>query len=600
VASPPATTLAFADIRVGDRLGGGGNADVFEASARIDGREHNIAIKEPRVEGTIAVEEMTELLEEAELWQSLDAHEHIVGVVDWGETPKPWIAMEYMDGGTLRQRLDTVGPPPIAEAIWIARCLCRAVRHAHRHGVVHLDLKPSNVLFRGTEGETWNVPKIADWGLATHLIEHSGTVEGLSPAYAAPEQVDPDSTAAPDDYTDIYQLGVILYELLTGELPYDATGFALGQRIADPDATPIPPSEREDTLSPAIDAVVLPALAHEKADRYETVVELRNALEALQTDRPFPPAVRSRLDEQPPSQRESATGDADASVDIDTETDVDTDTDADADASTETDVDTETETDAEADISHLPLTDLPGVEADHADALRRNGYRTPQELRTASQRELAAVEGISRALAARIKANIDARDADADVEDSTEQPAETEPERTIHFTNGIADLDDLATVKAAVRSGDIVLGPDLESEVSISKEEVSDELRLLAREVGGDVIRWGDVLVTAPSGMTISREQPFGDGDVHIPPISDMSDVHEIKDTVRDGDICICPLGVDMDLDSNTKEHLIDSLSKVDGDIIQWTSADEYEASETNETIVVTPPGVDIAREPLT
>lgn len=294
--SLPAATLSFDDIEVREVIGHGGNADVHRATTRIKGQNRTIAIKKPRVRGTLSNERIAAVLAEAETWQRIDDHEHVVGIVDWGLDAIPWVAMEYMDGGTLRVRLDEDGPLPVAEALWISRCLARAVHYGHRHGIAHLDLKPANVLFRKTDDDTWPVPKLADWGLAKRLIEHSGSVDGISPDYAAPEQVDPDYPAQPDDYTDIYQLGVIVYELLTDDLPYDATGLALSQRIADSDADPVPPSERRDELTSEVDAVILPALAYDRTERYDSAINFVKGIEALQAEGAFPPIVSDLLE----------------------------------------------------------------------------------------------------------------------------------------------------------------------------------------------------------------------------------------------------------------------------------------------------------------
>ena len=93
--------------------------------------------------------------------------------------------MEGIDWESLRKRVNN-GRIETREAFWIGVCLSSTIQHAHRHGVVHLDLKPSNVLFRKTPNGLWDVPKVADWGLSSYLIKHSGTGEGLTPNYAAP------------------------------------------------------------------------------------------------------------------------------------------------------------------------------------------------------------------------------------------------------------------------------------------------------------------------------------------------------------------------------------------------------------------------------
>jgi serine/threonine protein kinase len=115
VGSPDRRSLDYADIEVGDVLGQGGSSDVFEATvAGVDGP---IALKEPRLQVTVTRRQVESFLEEAERWAAVDDHPNVVGVVDWSGTPVPWIALEHMDGGTLRARLDAEEGIGLAEAL---------------------------------------------------------------------------------------------------------------------------------------------------------------------------------------------------------------------------------------------------------------------------------------------------------------------------------------------------------------------------------------------------------------------------------------------------------------------------------------------------
>jgi hypothetical protein len=258
-------------------IGGGGNADVTRARLPTPDGDVTLAIKRPRMSGTLHADTVDRLLQEAETWDKLDDHDHVVGVVDYGAQPLPWIAMEYMDAGDLGDR---AGELAFDQALWTALAITKAVRHAHRRGVAHLDLKPANVLFRSVDG-AWDVPKVADWGLSKHLLEHSKSVEGLSPQYAAPEQFDSDRGPA-DDITDVYQLGAVLYELFTGRPPFEGEpAEAMHRTLYE---APAPPSEVAD-LPPALDDVLLTALAKERDDRYGDIVYLRDDLQALFEDR---------------------------------------------------------------------------------------------------------------------------------------------------------------------------------------------------------------------------------------------------------------------------------------------------------------------------
>jgi hypothetical protein len=224
-------SLSYADIEKRGELGRGGNADVFRATARTDGGDIDIALKEPRMsgDGTLHTEVVERMIDEAETWQRLDGHDHIVGVVDYGSEPLPWIAMEHMDAGHLGER---AGDLPLDQALWTAIATAEGVRHAHRRGVAHLDLKPENVLFRAV-ADAWNAPKVADWGLSKHLLEHSQSVEGVTPYYAAPEQF-ADGYGTPDDITDVYQLGAVFYELFTGRPPFEGRPMRVMRQVEFP------------------------------------------------------------------------------------------------------------------------------------------------------------------------------------------------------------------------------------------------------------------------------------------------------------------------------------------------------------------------------
>jgi len=267
----PDVSVEYEALTDEEPIGGGGNADVSKATLPGPTGNVTLAIKRPRMAGTLHTDAVSRLLDEAETWDQLDDHDHIVGVVDYGDQPVPWIAMEYMDGGHLGDRS---GELELPQALWTAIAVTKGVRHAHRRGVAHLDLKPANVLFRTVDG-AWDVPKVADWGLSKHLLDHSKSVDGLSVHYAAPEQFD-DSGAATDDITDVYQLGAVFYELFTGRQPFEGQPFSVIEQIKN--TRPTPPSEVAN-VPPALDDVLLTALAKEKADRYEDIILLRNALQ---------------------------------------------------------------------------------------------------------------------------------------------------------------------------------------------------------------------------------------------------------------------------------------------------------------------------------
>lgn len=259
------------DHEVIEEIGSGGNADVRKVKLTAD--DQIAALKIPRWQGTMSTDVILEFTEEAETWESIDDHDHIVSVYDTGTKPYPWMLLEYMEAGSLRDRLSN--GMTVERPIEVLVDICEAVSHAHRYGIAHNDLKPANILFNGDD-----LPKVADWGLAKVLLDHSTSVEGLTPQYAAPEQLDPDEYGETDDTTDIYQLGVIAYELLTGELPYDRPNPA-GTVNAILEADLVRPSKQDPDLPTALSDVIMQAMAPEKADRYEHILYFRDDLQEI-------------------------------------------------------------------------------------------------------------------------------------------------------------------------------------------------------------------------------------------------------------------------------------------------------------------------------
>lgn len=269
----------YDEFDVGEQIGTGGSAVVDRATITRDGTAYEIALKTPLAANAETIDRAfyESFAEEAEVWARIDDHEHVVSVYGWGSQPIPWIALEYVPSGNLD---DVAGRLRLDQKLDVLVDLCEGVHHAHRHGITHTDLKPENALV-AFDGDR-PVVKVADWGLATVLLEHSTSVQGLTPAYAAPEQFDPDGYGETDDRTDIYQLGIVAYELLTGQLPYEADTQAAAMH-AVLNESPAAPTAVAPDLPEAVDDALLPALAKTKTDRYDTALYLRDALEEVST-----------------------------------------------------------------------------------------------------------------------------------------------------------------------------------------------------------------------------------------------------------------------------------------------------------------------------
>src|SRR3954454_22740551 len=254
-------------------VGTGGMSSVYRAHDRLLDRK--VALKVLH-EQYMADEDYVERFRREARAVAALSHPNIVTVIDRGEhNGRQFIVFEYVAGENLKQLISRRGPAPVTTAIELGLQISRALSFAHQQGLVHRDVKPQNVLLNG-EGEA----KVTDFGIARSLdVQHgmtqTGTVLGTSD-YIAPEQAQGQRV---DEQTDVYSLGVVLYELLTNEVPFPAENFvAVAMRhINEP-----PPSVRavRADVSPRLDAAVRRAMAKNPADRFQTMAELAEELEA--------------------------------------------------------------------------------------------------------------------------------------------------------------------------------------------------------------------------------------------------------------------------------------------------------------------------------
>ncbi len=254
-------------------VGTGGMSSVYRAHDRL--LERHVAIKVLHEQFTADGDYVERFRREARAVAQL-SHPNIVTVIDRGEhDDRQFIVFEYVDGENLKALVEREGPLPEREAIELALQVARALGFAHEQGLVHRDVKPQNVLLNDG-GQA----KVTDFGIARSLevsgnLTQSGTVMGTSD-YIAPEQA---RGSKVDAQSDVYSLGTVLYELLTGEVPFQGDNFVAVamQHINQP-----PPSvrERRPELSPCVDEVVQRAMAKEPRDRFGSMDELCSALTA--------------------------------------------------------------------------------------------------------------------------------------------------------------------------------------------------------------------------------------------------------------------------------------------------------------------------------
>src|ERR1700712_2612447 len=199
-------------------------------------------------------------------------HPNVVAVYDRGEFDgNSYIAMQYVEGPTLKQMIDSGLTPE--QAVLLVRQVLEAARFAHRNGIVHRDLKPQNVIV-DAEGKA----VVTDFGIAragVSEITQTGSVMG-TPHYLSPEQAQGfDVTAV----SDLYSIGVILYEALTGRVPFEADS-AVAVAMKQVSQTPLRPSSINPRVSPALDAAVMRALAKDPGERFQSADAFIAALDA--------------------------------------------------------------------------------------------------------------------------------------------------------------------------------------------------------------------------------------------------------------------------------------------------------------------------------
>ncbi len=265
-------TLFDGRYRIVRKLGSGGMADVYLAEDEELGRRVAIKILNDRHANDESFVER--FRREAKNAAGL-SHPNIVSIYDRGEAEGTYyIAMEYLEGRSLKELVVARGPLPIGDAIEFTRQVLAALRFAHRKGVVHRDIKPHNVM-ADADGRL----KVTDFGIAragVSQMTEAGSIIGTA-QYLSPEQA---RGAAVDQRSDLYSVGIVLYETLTGTVPFtgDSPVEIAMRHLSD---TPRPPSLERPEIPPDLDMVVLRALAKNPDDRFQTAEEMDTELDRV-------------------------------------------------------------------------------------------------------------------------------------------------------------------------------------------------------------------------------------------------------------------------------------------------------------------------------
>ena len=268
------TNASIGPYRVIDLLGAGGMGTVYRVSHRATGR---VAAAKIMRGGVVAPRSLERFQNEARILQAL-SHPAISAMYEWLEFEgSPCLVMEYVDGETLEQLLRTRGPFPLTDAVRILAALADAVGYIHQRGVVHRDLKTNNVKI-----DSRGAVKLLDFGIATAdgtpRLTSTGNVVGTLMSLS-PEQL---RTGRAEPRSDIWALGILFYELLTGRAPFEggAPGF-VGEKILRGNFSP--PSDLRPELPRAVDRIVARCLRVRPEDRYATAEALLTDLRALES-----------------------------------------------------------------------------------------------------------------------------------------------------------------------------------------------------------------------------------------------------------------------------------------------------------------------------
>jgi tRNA A-37 threonylcarbamoyl transferase component Bud32 len=258
--------------KIEEPLGVGGSSQVYLARDQALNRDVALKVLDPAAAADGNLRKM--FVREARALAQL-SHPNIVAVYDVGEVDdSPFIVMEYLAGGSMKQRIEQGGPLKAGDAVRIAIEVANGLGFAHSKGIIHADLKPANILFDANDAA-----KICDFGIARAPQEEADTPQLYATAmYVAPERVEGKSASV---QSDVYGLGLVLYEGLVGKPPFTSTNAAvlLRDHVV---RQPVPPSHLRPSLPRELDSIVLKALAKQPNLRYQKASDFATALQRIE------------------------------------------------------------------------------------------------------------------------------------------------------------------------------------------------------------------------------------------------------------------------------------------------------------------------------
>jgi serine/threonine protein kinase len=291
IADPLLNSTLDNRYRIISKIGEGGMGTVYLAEHIT--LQRNLAVKVLRREFAEDEEAIRRFTNEARVASKI-GHDNIVEISDFGKTPNGsfYFAMEYLPGNSLADLISKFGQLPIQRCLHISKQIARALSAAHKNGVVHRDLKPENIFLLNKEDKK-DFVKILDFGIAkmrSMKIEKldrqtaSGVIMG-TPAFMSPEQA---SGKDVDARTDMYSLGILLYEMLTGKLPFDSESV-IKTLVMHQTEAPVPLSKLRPEINPGLEEIVLRCLEKKPENRFYDMDALLEAMRMVESNQPPPP-----------------------------------------------------------------------------------------------------------------------------------------------------------------------------------------------------------------------------------------------------------------------------------------------------------------------
>jgi serine/threonine protein phosphatase PrpC len=261
-------------FQITDLINRSGMGSIFKANDLKTGL--TVAIKAPLMQFESDPASYSRFTREEEIGQSLN-HPYILRIfaIPQEEKSRPYIVMEYLQGQTLSALLRDIHPLPEPDAVKIASRVCEALEVMHFHKIIHRDLKPQNIMVCN-DGSI----RIMDFGIAKSLKARRLTFVGFSPSMGTPDYMAPEQVKGKrgDERTDVYALGAILYEMCTGQTPYEGESpyAVMNARLT---GDPIAPRKVNNKLTPVVEEIILHALERDPANRYQTAAEMKAELD---------------------------------------------------------------------------------------------------------------------------------------------------------------------------------------------------------------------------------------------------------------------------------------------------------------------------------